>query len=152
MGYRKVTERDRNPKTSHSGYNSKPKNYRKKHHKQSNQEANPLPTPPLLSQKKPPEFPRIPRKISQTSPLRHLNRRLRTPQTTPRNHHLRTPSLNSALQHILEIVLVDLFPVVDPAVDWVREIDTDLVGCVFRVMIRAGGGLGKGRGGGGGGL
>jgi len=42
--------------------------------------------------------------------------------------------------------------VVDPAVDWVREIDTDLVGCVFRVMIRAGGGLGKGRGGGGGGL
>lgn len=26
MGYRKVTERDRNPKTSHSGYNSKPKN------------------------------------------------------------------------------------------------------------------------------
>ncbi len=41
---------------------------------------------------------------------------------------------------------MDLFPVVDSAVDWVREIDTDLVGCVFRVMIR---GLGKGGGGGG---
>ncbi len=108
-------------------------------------------TPSLLLlfslKKPPPKFPRIPRKISQTSPLRHLNPRLRTPQTTPRNHHLRTPSLNSALQHILEIVLVDLFPVVDPAVDWVREIDTDLVGCLFRVMIRGGGGVLRKRGG-----
>lgn len=43
---------------------------------------------------------------------------------------------------------MDLFPVVDPAVDWVREIDTDLVGCVFRVVIPGGGGLGKGGGGG----
>lgn len=39
---------------------------------------------------------------------------------------------------------MDLFPVVDPAVDWVREIDTDLVGCVFRVVI-PGGGLRKRR-------
>lgn len=142
-GYGKVTERDRYLRTSHSGYNSKPKNSRKKYHKQSNQET---PSPLLvfsLSKKTPPKFPRNPEKISQTSPLRHLNPRLRTPQTTPRNHHLRTPSLNSALQHILEIVLVDLFPVVDPAVDWVREIDTDLVGCLFRVMIRGGGGLRK---------
>jgi len=46
---------------------------------------------------------------------------------------------------------VDLFPVVDPAIDWVREVDTDLVGCVFRVVIPGGGGgLGKGRGEGGG--
>lgn len=34
---------------------------------------------------------------------------------------------------------MDLFPVVDPAVDWVREIDTDLVGCGFSLVIWEGG-------------
>jgi hypothetical protein len=135
-GYRKVTERDRKHHIAATTANQKfiEKNTTSKAIKKQ------TPSPLLLFslKKTPPKIPRIPRKISQTSPLRHLNPRLRTPQTTPRNHHLHTPSLNSALQHILEIVLVDLFPVVDPAVDWVREIDTDLVGCVFRVMILGG--------------
>ena len=46
---------------------------------------------------------------------------------TPGNHHLYTPDIDRPLQHILEIVLMRLFPVVDPAVNGVGEVDADLV-------------------------
>lgn len=53
-GYRKVTERDRNPKTSHSGYNSKPKNLQEKIPQAKQSRSKPPPYSSSLS-KKPPQ-------------------------------------------------------------------------------------------------